>query len=683
MYFDYDNNELPFNFKALLTDSVARILADEDPQRFLQWLQDHLHEYDDSPGRQLLQDPGLLSALAVALWRVIWNAMPLPGNHFRPLPIAEPGRNERCPCGSGRRYRLCCANSPRLPPLDDNFLWPLVVKQLPAQTVEELIGGRRLPIQALLIVADNDLKAGQARKAVRLLAPLFGETIPNTDEFHDFALNLLCNAYDELGYYNKKLALINHVIGQTRRSPLRSGAWQRLATIRIDNGDIEGAWAAFHRAQRDDPDSLGIGILEVQLLMATDQVAQARARAQFWVKRMQRQGLDANEAPLEFMIAMARDPIQAMAGVGMEIAGDAGQRLQWWLETVRQRPVPIYQVAGSVRRAGEGADGDIRATLKGQLLGMGLPEEQVDQALARLDETALGEGDHELPDDGQAATLFLCPPAPIAALDAQWHDRFPLAKPFSVHDEPFAAEDIWDPVEEDAWMTFLERHPEAFDSIDILDDVATACVLHAHYTTRWLDEVLLEPVLKRIEAIVHSGFEGVVSPRLKWGHVENRAALRNLARLAELYRRGGKVAQAQRVMDTLLMLNPGDNHGFRVMLMNERLRKGDDSAALALADRYPDDTNGELLYGRVLALYRLDRLGEARTAVREAVQRLPKIVRYLSRKRVRQPKLHSHGYSIDGDDQAWIYRREMRDVWASTPGALEWLKKQARQLEGL
>ena len=56
-----------------------------------------------------------------------------------------------------------------------------------------------------------------------------------------------------------------------------------------------------------------------------------------------------------------------------------------------------------------------------------------------------------------------------------------------------------------------------------------------------------------------------------------------------------------------------------------------------------------------------------------ALEDLPKVPRYLSAKRIRKPKLDPHGVLIGGNDQAWLYREEMRDVWKSTPGALEWL----------
>jgi len=38
------------------------------------------------------------------------------------------------------------------------------------------------------------------------------------------------------------------------------------------------------------------------------------------------------------------------------------------------------------------------------------------------------------------------------------------------------------------------------------------------------------------------------------------------------------------------------------------------------------------------------------------------------------------GVTFGGDDQAWIYRDEMRGVWLKTPGAIDWLKRTAKQI---
>jgi hypothetical protein len=134
-------------------------------------------------------------------------------------------------------------------------------------------------------------------------------------------------------------------------------------------------------------------------------------------------------------------------------------------------------------------------------------------------------------------------------------------------------------------------------------------------------------------------------------------------------------AGAAETLETLLRLNPGDNHGVRAELMNHYLRAGDDRKALALARRFPDDVLADLAYGEVLALYRLGEQEGARVALRTAARRLPRIPHYLIRKRVKRPRISTFGFTPGGEDQAWMYREAMRDVWESEPGLLSWVKR--------
>ena len=138
------------------------------------------------------------------------------------------------------------------------------------------------------------------------------------------------------------------------------------------------------------------------------------------------------------------------------------------------------------------------------------------------------------------------------------------------------------------------------------------------------------------------------------------------------------------MLERLLALNPQDNHGVRAELMNRLLRRGEDQQALELARNFPGDVLADLAYGEVLALYRLGDQAQARRALRTAIGRLPRIPHYLTRKRIKQPQQGGPlgrrlgailGLAPGGEDQAWLYREAMRDVWEAEPGILAWLKK--------
>ncbi len=676
---DFDDIASPIDIESLLEDAVTNILTHEDPAQFMDWIRCHFHQYDISPQQQFSQDDDMMTAMALAFGRAIWNAVPLPGNHYRPKPIAAPGRNERCPCGSGRKYKHCCGELPPLPPLEETAMWPLVLDRLPVKAINQLIATKRIPTAVLLEMAEEAWNADQVKRAVKYLEPLFDAPIAKIDEIHDYALTCLCNYYDDLGQTKKKRSLINRIIDTVPRSPLRSGAWQRLATMRIDQGDVDGSWEAFQHAQRDDPNALGIAVLEVQLLVATNETEQAQARAQFWVKQMERLGLTPDEPLLNFMHAIAQDPILAMADVGLDVAGDAGSRLQEWLAAVESRPVPRYAVSDTLASYNNTIEDPVD-TVRAQLQKLGVDQAAIAQQLAQTELDLFDDDSWDERPEDEPETLFLNPPAKLVEVEQVWRNTFPLEKPFSVHEEAHGVDDVWDPFEEDAWMEILEEYPEAFDSLDILDDLASALFLHEQYSSTWLDQLLLGPVLLRAEAIIQNGLKDQDAPRLSWLYPQNRPALRCLARLAGLHHRAGRQNDEMRVINLLLSLNPSDNHGFRSILMDQLLRQGKDQEALALANDYPDDMHAELLYGKVLALYRLGELSEAQAALQQAMQRLPKLVRYLTHKRVRKPKIEAYGIRIGGDDQAWLYREAMRDEWEATPGVIDWLKKAAKMI---
>ncbi len=133
-------------------------------------------------------------------------------------------------------------------------------------------------------------------------------------------------------------------------------------------------------------------------------------------------------------------------------------------------------------------------------------------------------------------------------------------------------------------------------------------------------------------------------------------------------------------LSQLLALCPNDNLGARAPLINNLLRAGHDAEALAIAEQYPEDHLAEMRYGRVLALVRLSRLHEAEQALQAAYAALPKVLNYLISEKRKPPKLDPHGIVIGGNDQAWYYREDMRDVFLETPGMIGWLESTKKRL---
>ena len=692
--FDFD--DFPIDLEALIEDAIEQILVNENPQTFITWMREHIYDYytgiDDRQqglfaeppnldANQFVMDSEMARALAVNFASMIWNGVPLPSNHFKPRPMTMPKRNDPCHCGSGKKYKHCCAQLPVLPLISANEIWPIMFENLDKDVAERAIRENHVPLDALGMIAYDYLELNRPKKVVTLLEPLFDGTIRRTKDDAEYAMTLLCNAYDELGYHKKKTALLQNIIDTVARSPLRSGAWQRQATIRIDNGDANGAWAAFQNAQRDDPNSISLSLLEVQILNAQGRNEKARERADFWVRNMRRAGMEDDEMPLAFLIAVSQDPIEAFADMGLEMDDDAGLLLKEWLTTVADRPLPDY-IIGDEPTPTEFDEEESVAMMRKQLSSYDIDQQQLDEVLLgfkkQYDETQDADTEDD-PDENlfmvESNGRLLEVPEQVKKLEQDWHHIYPVDKPFSVHEIPFGEDDPWDVIEEMEWASWLLDNPAAFDSLDILDDLATALMLHPQIGSAWLDETMLKPILYRAEAILEKVLTDAADSQLYWVMPENRPGLRAMARLANLAMINEDPNQSMLRAQRLIAINPHDNHGFRMIVMNQLIHDDRDEDALQLAERFPNDMNPEVAYGKVLALYRLGRQKEAVEALGNSLEYLGKIPGYLIPKRVKKPKLNPDSTMFGGDDQAWYYREEMRDVWQQTPGAIDWLKK--------
>lgn len=662
------------SFRELVQTAVERIVETDDIDDFLGWFSGEVY-------RRCLLARTLLDArdtkvLAAQLGRSLWGATPAPHNDFRPKPLPKPGRNAPCYCGSGVKYKRCCARFPALPTMGSAELWPTVLDALPRRNRGQVVASGRVPVESLIVAAEESRVLSRTRRAIGFLEPLFGDRIAGTGQQYDHALSLLCDLYDDTGWTRKKTKLIERIVAEAPRSVLRSGAFQRMATIRMDRGDRAGAWNAFRRAQRDAPGDPSVGLLEVHLLLAENRPERARESARVWRRRLMKLNVDEYDGAIEFLTTVDKDPYVALAGTMIDVAGGAGQRLLQALPGLDGRPTPRYEiVAGSA----PDADGATEAEIATQLRGMGISEKDV-RAMAPelLEQTRnLVRGDGPI-DEAPGAYFTLGTPKRLRVLEADWRAIYSPAKPFSIDDVPRQALFPWDPGAEDAWMGFLDRHPEAFDSVDVLDDLATAVELHPMSDSMCLREAMQAPLVERGARILRQASEEAGSPgdrRLQWADARNRPGLRCLARAQSLAMERGDVERARTHAELLLALNPGDNHGMRTSLMNIYLRTGQDEAAVALASRFEDDMFAELPYGRVLALVRMGRRDAASEAARHAVNALPEVRRYLMRERARKPRIDPYGVALGGKQQAWIYRDEMRDVWVDEPDAMALIRR--------
>jgi len=236
----------------LIAPAIQHAIRSQDPDEFRRWMHDALTANQRASAELLPADPERLRRMASGMARALWNVIPLPRNGYRPDPLPPPGRNEPCPCGSGRKYKQCCLDVERAGPafLSTSQVWPLAIEVLNRKQIAEAIALRRVPLEALLQHALDLREHGQASRAIPLLEGFF-DPVSGSDEVADHAFDTLCTLYDDVGKSARKMALIERVLATAPRSPLRAGAWSRLAAIRCDRGEQAAAWEAFRAAQRD------------------------------------------------------------------------------------------------------------------------------------------------------------------------------------------------------------------------------------------------------------------------------------------------------------------------------------------------------------------------------------------------------------------------------------------------
>ena len=634
---EYQDNT---DYEELVTLSLKEILRHEDFRLFLSWMRDYLGV---SPQLSLLPGPSdYLGPMATSLALAIWNCTPLPGNGFQTKPIPLPGRNQPCICGSGKKFKKCCSvGEQNLPQIDENMIWPLLFEAMSTKVLNKALKAGTLPLAARIYFCAECLEDGNSDKVIQLLKDYyFADSYKNTGEHAAYGLTLLFDAFDRQGMQQKKMELIDHICSTAPSSPLRSDALQRLATIQADFGDLAAAFDTLEKARKDAPHDPGVGVLEVQLLLVKGDLAKARQRALFIAKQIRRQDElldDSFENPmLEFLEAIIEDP-ETAAGMMKGTDSMDDSELMDWLEEQENRPVVSCDFA----------------EMKG-----------------------FAEEDENNPAGSRPHFMVRSQPS-LQKLEVTWQEVCPVEPLFGVQLFPHSEGDPWDGEESAPWKNFLLAHPQALDSIVIIDDLLTMLALHPAWGQPQLMDNFFEPLLDRGLNLVEESLQRLPAKGcLPWLVTENRPFLRILVR--EMMNAGfaEDYAAADLAMQQIMVLNPADNHGFRRDLINRYLVSAEDEKALETAGNYPDDIMAEILYGRVLALYRLGRKDEALVAAREAKQEMPKVASYLVSPQRKEPKESSpFGVISGGKREAWEYREEMRETWKSTRGILSWLKK--------
>lgn len=563
-------------------------------------------------------------ALCGVLFRAVWDHVPRPDHGFRPQPLPKQERNGPCQCGSGKKYKQCCGRFASIAPFDTQGLSLLkyVLDDIPSSAYKDL-PFRHLSAEELAFVADQWLQQGHPEKVTFLLVPLLAE-VNKLDARHEAAFDMLGDAYLQLGLPEDRDDLVERMLGASDPT-LKSAALQRRCTILSDSGRWPEAWQHFAKAQRLQPDNPALSHLEVIMLAAEGRPEEASERARFWLARLARQGMvEADDPLLGFLRQMSVNPDAALAMIQGELDDD---------------------------------DDDIfgHSEALGELIDLldSLPAPECHYALR--------------PHEGNAGELAA--DRRLHELEQLWPEIFPAGE---IEDL-----DAIGPWEDTAWLGWLADNPLAWQSFRILDDVAAAIDDAPVYEPdESLDDIqanLLAHAAALLETVIAAN--RAQACRLDWGWLENRPALRLL--VAHIDMLDDKPEELRLLEWLVTTLNPNDNQGLRESLARLLIENGRAADALALCQRYPDDTLGGMLYAQILALHQLGRLDEALAALVEARRQRPKILATLIAARPRMPDLDFDAEEPDGADEAWYYRMDWFELWKQL-GALAWLKKAAK-----
>lgn len=181
--------------RAFLDKSMHVILDSEDSQAYLRWV----GEQFPSVAEDLESQAG---TIMYWLARSLWNATPLPSHGFRPQPLPEPGRNDPCPCGSGRKFKRCCASAGIAEDADPEVVMPIMLRHLsPAQRKKAV---KQAPTSFKITMAEHELVERHPGRARDLLLTML-ESPPRNELEHAIIIELLSQSYADLGHHKAAL----------------------------------------------------------------------------------------------------------------------------------------------------------------------------------------------------------------------------------------------------------------------------------------------------------------------------------------------------------------------------------------------------------------------------------------------------------------------------------------------
>lgn len=618
------HDTVPASFDPPFRAAIDRLLRGEPLEPFCDWFSKEMAAAMQAEIPVPAGDAADAIRYQRCVARALWQALPVPGNRWRPRPLPKPERNNPCHCGSGRKFKQCCAEFANVPmPEDADNMYMLAL----AYAEASMLGPdkvREVPPEALGVAAQAWNEEQRPERTVTVLAPMF-EHCERLDQRHEMAFDALMDALLALGQETVRQALVERV-AQCRNPVLSCAARCRQVSMLADRGEEAAAWALFHETRRLHPHEPQLWHLELTLLHAQGRADEARMRSALLAAQARKAGL---HELAEVLVELGQQGLSMAVGSGND---------------------------------GEALD-DLEDAHWAKLCAL------VPQSFAAQDCQGLYRVAPDAGEAGAPPTLRIAATRKLSDLQRRWSRQFPVTKPMltSLLGDAGALLDALPQA-----IEFLGEHPSAWLSIEVLDDLLLAAA-------DICDAGAPAPVVRGTQRLTSHAVAvlrvlvGAQPARLEWADLKARPALRVLAQAIEIARFMHEIAREEELLDWGLQLNPHDNHGWRMQLAPLLLQTGRFAQVLELLEQYPDDFPA-MDHHRALALFALGRRDEAQAVLRRVHANYPQFMRFLLPDVMdAPPPEEGPGLILGGLQEAWQHRAEMRAAWVRS-GALEWAR---------
>lgn len=327
-----------------LTDAVRRVADGASLDGFGGWFVTTLHARAEAAPPLGADSRRFLLHLA----RQFWGNVPRPTASWRVLAAPKIERNDTCYCGSGKKYKQCCAEYANIPfPMPAHAMFALALDAVMPESLT-VADWAHVPALALAQAADFWRDRGEPQRVVAVLGAYFAQH-PKLDARSEPALDALFNAMLELNMERERRELIERLAKHPDKT-LATTARCRLCTMLTDRGDFEAAWKLFHDTQRFNPSDAQLAHLELMMLLSEGRSDEAALRAKVLAAQLRRRGPEF--APLaDVLERMGRDGMRGLTDqmADDEDSDDAGEDVALWLTLAESIAKPVAASAPTTR----------------------------------------------------------------------------------------------------------------------------------------------------------------------------------------------------------------------------------------------------------------------------------------------------------------------------------------------